>query len=141
MTWTTEAERKYLSELLEYHLNELKDHYYKDQPPPHCHNALGLPDDVFIQDPVLYHMILRSGEQSNNHYIITLPESKCVCSVSLGQSVWKDGYGHCLEITDSYRIHVCFGLTTVNPPSNLQVVNNPNAFILQGVKKWKSKLN
>ena len=96
MPWSTEYERKCLSELLEYHLNNLKEHYYKDLELPHCTNDLGLPDDVFIQDPVLYHMILRSGQRvidstyapfthSNSyHYIITLPESNCVCSVSLG---------------------------------------------------------
>ena len=77
---------------------------------------------VFIQDPVLYHMILRSGQRvidstyapfthSNSyHYIITLPESNCVCSVSLGPSVWKDGYQHSLQITDPYRIHVALAV-------------------------------
>ena len=60
MPWSTEYERKCLSELLEYHLNNLKEHYYKDLELPNCTNDLGLLDDVFIQDPVLYHMILRS---------------------------------------------------------------------------------
>ena len=122
MPWSTEYERKCLSKLLKYHLNNLKEHYYKDLELPHCTNDLGLPDDVFIQDPVLYHMILRSGQRvidstyapfthSNSyHYIITLPESNCVCSVSLGPSVWKDGYQHSLQITDPYRIHVALAV-------------------------------
>lgn len=126
MPWSTEYERKCLSELLEYHLNNLKEHYYKDLELPHCTNDLGLPDDVFIQDPVLYHMILRSGQRvidstyapfthSNSyHYIITLPESNCVCSVSLGPSVWKDGYQHSLQITDPYRIHVALAVDNNN---------------------------
>ena len=142
MSWCKAKEREYLSELLEYHLNELKEHLITDQKLQSNYKDFELPDDVYIQDPVLYHMILRSGQRgidpsyapfahsNNNHYIITLPESNCVCSVSLGPSVWKDGYQHCLQITDPYRIHVA-----------LQVDNNnhSNASILQGVNKWKIK--
>ena len=53
MQSTLESERKYLSELLEYHLNNLKTDYYNGITPPFCTNDLGLPDDITIQDPVL----------------------------------------------------------------------------------------
>ena len=82
-------------------------------------------------------MILRSGRSvidstniaftytTQKHYIITLPESKCVCSVRLGSSQWKDGI-NCHD--DPYKIYVSLkpnqeepNLTKSEPKSSLNL--------------------